>query len=70
MQQPGSKYFARKYTHAPWGQSVKTCFILIFVMSQIKLKGMEIEHNARKYYVPTHTLDPWGRSKGELCFHF
>ena len=37
-------------------------------MLHIKLRDLSIEHYESKYSVLTHTIDPWGRVKGQMLF--
>ena len=62
-----------RYTHPrPLGldQKVKTVvfFLLKMVMLHIKIKGMTRTTTCKQNCVLTHTLDPWGRAKGQNFF--
>ena len=56
IQQHGSKYFAHRYT------------LDLKVVLDIKLAGMECGASFKKYFVLTHTLDPWGGFKRSNIF--
>ena len=67
MQQHGSKYLTRRPPPPPDpGGGAKIFRTWSYCISN--LIESRIQHHASTYSVLTHTLDPWGRVKGQYIF--